>query len=167
MLLNMARGLGELLRPLVEMAAALSVVLMICVLAGMETESGPEYQDGLIAASQSGDIRQIDRAVQGGTSLEVRDHDGLTPLMIAARSGQSDVVKRLILSGAKVNAISDEFGTALMLACRNEKAEAVRLLLDAGADPKLADERGNTAETWAMESSSSEIRKLIFTPAAR
>jgi ankyrin repeat protein len=129
---DVVRWIGETVRPWAEVGVVLGLVVAICVAMGGTCETSPERQDCLMAAARGGDWKRMERELDAGVDLEIRDADGLTPLMIAAREGNGEVVERLIARGAKVNAASERFGTALTLACENERGNVVMILLAHG-----------------------------------
>ncbi|KAK6858193.1 hypothetical protein PG995_005892 [Apiospora arundinis] len=70
----------------------------------------------------------------GSGHLDLRDQDGLTPLMKAARDGDTIVLKLLLDGGANVNASDKRGRTALSWASREGQDIVVKQLIDRGAD---------------------------------
>jgi ankyrin repeat protein len=88
----------------------------------------------VVEAVVSGDVARVHAALDAGASVEVRDGDGLTPLMVAAGRGRADLVKVLLDAGADVFTADSRAGaSALHKACQGGNVVVVRLLLDAGA----------------------------------
>jgi ankyrin repeat protein len=86
------------------------------------------------------------------SSINVRDDDGATPLMVAVRAPASpEMVRALLSAGAKVNIRDSTKATALIVACRqtsvdSKKNEIIQLLLDSKADVHVKEsQRGQTA----------------------
>ena len=67
--------------------------------------------------------------------MNVKQHDGKTPLMNASENGRADVVRLLLAAKADVNAVDNDGETALMLALQNDHAEVAKLLTSAAAVP--------------------------------
>ena len=88
----------------------------------------------LHAAVRAGNLKEIERLVAAGASVDGRDQLGSTPLMLAAWSGHAEVARFLLAHGADVNALSKETrSTALEYAVITAHSELVRVLLAAGA----------------------------------
>lgn len=90
----------------------------------------------LCRASAEGDFRTVQLLLERGADAEVRDADGLTPLMIAVKNGFREVAMRLLDKGADIEAKrADRWPfTALQLAVEGGRREMVELLVDRGAD---------------------------------
>lgn len=98
----------------------------------LEHGDRPEPDDAdwkaLHYAAQWGNAAEVTLLVAHGMDPDLRDPDGLTPLMRAARKGKVDVVRALIDAGATTG-IEDPGGrTALDLARAARKARVVELL---------------------------------------
>ncbi|EXF84400.1 hypothetical protein CFIO01_02715 [Colletotrichum fioriniae PJ7] len=79
-------------------------------------------------------------------SLEAKDGNGSTPLLIACESGHSEIVRMLLDKGANIDASGIKRATALIAASLNGSAEIVQMLLDKGADVNfLNDDEYGTA----------------------
>ena len=102
-------------------------------IAEMLLEKGAELS--IHVAAFLGNIDDIKNFVETGTSIDISDDRGLTPLHYAVMEGQYDIVKFLIAKGADVN-VKDiwPFGTPLHCAVENGHKEIVELLAAAGAD---------------------------------
>ncbi|KAJ1919910.1 hypothetical protein H4219_001690 [Mycoemilia scoparia] len=91
----------------------------------------------LVRVLGSSDTDTIFRVVKSGTSVNIRDELGRTPLHIASASGREDNVKFLICMGADVNALDSMGNTPLTLASTAAKFNIVLILLENGADQKI------------------------------
>ena len=60
--------------------------------------------------------------------VDVRDNEGLTPLMRAAWNGHEDIVAALVAGGADIHAVDDRGITALQRAGAENEQSIVRLL---------------------------------------
>jgi N-acyl-D-amino-acid deacylase len=89
-----------------------------------------------------GDAESTRTLLDRGRSVEGRDRDGNTPLMLAALHGDAALVKLLLARRADPRAANDEGTTALLWSIDDrDKLEA---LLAAGADPRAAAKSGFT-----------------------
>lgn len=115
-------------------------------------------------AALNGLSAEIDKIVEGGSDINVKDGDGRTALMYAAYNGHTGIMEKLISKGAAVN-LKDNFGrTALMFASSGPYAEAVRLLLNNQADPNLTDKEEHfTALMYAAAEGQAEVVKILLT----
>jgi ankyrin repeat protein len=143
-----------------RMKSAMSVVLLVSGLAAQAPPAADRFYQA---------IRQDDRASLGALvrddSVNAKDAQGQTPLMVAAAFGSADAVRTLIASGADVRAANSAGLTALHLAADNH-AKA-RMLLDAGADVNAASQAGRTPLIVAAATSqSTEVVQLLLSRGA-
>lgn len=106
-----------------------------------------------------------------GASVQMRNSEGLTPLLLAARypvgrSGEA-VLEMLLDAGSQVDAQESVVGwTALHWAVLKGRAESVRLLLDRGASIRvLTTATRGTKETpvhWALKNGDEEMVVLLL-----
>ncbi|MGF1647983.1 MAG: ankyrin repeat domain-containing protein [Kineosporiaceae bacterium] len=88
----------------------------------------------VVDAVRTGSPDGVRAALETGASVDERDRDGLTPLMVAACHGRADLVGLLLDAGADVYTADAAGGaTALHKACQGGDVEVVRALLEAGA----------------------------------
>jgi ankyrin repeat protein len=83
--------------------------------------------------------------IEHGADPNLRDEEGLTPLMRAARKSDPVGVAMLLEHGADPNLADGQGLTALMYAAGKANVENIRALLDAGADPAARSHAGETA----------------------
>ena len=86
---------------------------------------------------KQGDYTSVDHVILKGSSPNVVDDDGRTPLHWAAQEGQLKIAGRLIAAGAEVNPQDKHGFTPLAVAVGEAHEALVRTLLDAGASPNL------------------------------
>ncbi len=120
-----------------------------------------------ISKAARGEVAAVELVLAAGMDPNVKDNQGITPLIAAAGAGQREVVQLLLDGGADLNAQSPERvitkgkkrprkkikygGTPLMHAVRGGHADVVRLLLEKGADFNATDDKhGLTALHWAV-----------------
>jgi len=77
--------------------------------------------------------------LQKGANPNMRDKEGLSPLMLAAQLRFLDGARILLAKGADVNDTNKQGETALIRAVQFRDSELVRLLLANGADPDRTD----------------------------
>src|SRR5688572_3527046 len=143
-----------------RMKSAMAGVLLVSGLAAQAPPAADRFYQA---------IRQDDRASLGALvrddSVNAKDAQGQTPLMVAAAFGSADAVRTLIASGADVRAANSAGLTALHLAADNH-AKA-RMLLDAGADVNAASQAGRTPLIVAAATSqSTEVVQLLLSRGA-
>ena len=77
--------------------------------------------------------------------VEIRDHEGKTPLHYVAAGWNEYVVFQLLENGANPNSISREGLAPLYLATKTGNSRIVRILIGHGADVNTSDNEGHTA----------------------
>lgn len=105
-----------------------------------------------------------------GASVQIRNSEGLTPLLLAiryavGRSGET-VLEMLLDAGSQVDAQESVIGwTALHWAVLKGRAQSVRLLLDRGASIRVLTTTRGTKETpvhWALKNGDEEMVVLLL-----
>ena len=81
--------------------------------------------------------------------VNMKQSQGLTPLMIASKNGNRLLVQWLIGRGARLDLLDRMFWTALMFSVDSRHGDVARLLLDTGADPDIVNKDGQTAADLA------------------
>ena len=109
----------------------------------MKEVDGPGWTD-LHRAAARGDVAAVQKLLDQGVPVDVREQKGGTPLYEAARRGQLEVMKLLLENGANIDASGRNGHSPLSLAAEYKQVEAARLLLKLGADINHRDEFGNT-----------------------
>ena len=89
----------------------------------------------LINTINANQLQCVEVLVTHGASLDSRDYDRNTPLMISCKKRLSHITRVLLNAGARVNAPNGRTsGTALHVAAENGSAECINMLIDRGAD---------------------------------
>ena len=92
-----------------------------------------------------------------GASIDSKNKDGDTALILAAKEGQLDVVKFLLSHGADAHAMNKDGDTALFLTAHNWHPEVYQLLLEHLSEPNQA-LVGSDAELSALMVTTVESR---------
>lgn len=101
------------------------------------------------------------------SSLDARNAQGLTALIVAAAADQADTVTSLLAQGAGVNATSADGRTALIAASQNNHQDIVQILIAAGADLNKASRGTGTALEVAENKGETQIAALLLASGAR
>ena len=72
--------------------------------------------EALLAAARRGDVETAKLLLEAGVRADVRDANGLTPLMLAAREGHAEIVALLVDAKANINGANRRGMTPLMIA---------------------------------------------------
>jgi hypothetical protein len=94
----------------------------------------PRNNVTLIAAVKKGDRDAVGRLLRQGADLQMRDGNGLTPLMWAARKGHLVLAEMLLDSGADPNACDSYGRTALHYAVAGHHPAVVKILAERKAN---------------------------------
>lgn len=119
------------------------------------------YLDEILGAISRKDIMALKMLTP--TYVNIRDQDGMTPLMNAILEEDVDpsLVRLLIERGADINASdTGEKWTALHLAARDQNEEIVSILLEAGAIVDPVDVFGNTPLWRSIMNSTSNLAAI-------
>jgi len=100
-------------------------------------------------------------------SLDARDSQGLTALIVAAAADQATTVKSLLAQGAGVNATSADGRTALIAAVQGNHIDTVQILIAAGANLNAATRGTGTALEFAERKGETQIAALLLASGAR
>lgn len=110
---------------------------------------------------RANDLAALGALVKQSTDVNVRDADGVTPLMYATAVGSLDAMTRLLGAGADVNARNTLGSSALTWATKD--VAKVRLLLDRGAEVNVVSNPGRTPLLVAtMHDPSADVVKLLI-----
>ncbi len=119
----------------------------------------------LLDATRTANKAQVEKTLKTGANPDIRNAQGITPLMIASYKGYATLARILLSFGANPNLasisnIEFNFGkllssksskaTALMLAALSGNLEIVVALLKAHANPNAQDSDGQTALMYAI-----------------
>jgi len=94
-----------------------------------------EQTTALVAASERGDVAEVESLVAAGAELNAANRAGKTALVAACAAGHVDVARALVAGGADVNAAGSRqhAQTALEVTRNRGYAELEAFLLEQGA----------------------------------
>lgn len=121
--------------------------------------------DLFFRAVERKNFEEVQRLLDTGTYVDIRNDYEDTALIFAASSGRLEAVKFLLDRGANVNARNDWDHTPLLLAANNGHTDIVSILLASGADVTAQDKDCDTALASAIRQNHRAIAKLIMNPA--
>lgn len=116
----------------------------------MRTGSKKQQVADMFEAVISGKLSAVKRLVQGGASVNIREKDGVTPIMIAASRGDSVLIRYLIENGANLKLRNEIGQTVVMIASKTGHARVLHDLVLAGAEIDAVDNEGRNAISWAV-----------------
>jgi uncharacterized protein len=119
-------------------------------------------QQNIFDIARTGTLKDIQKAaIKNPESINTKNENGYTPLILACYRGNIAVAKFLIQYSKTVNVASD-MGTPLMAATYKGQTEIVKLLLENKADPNIADGNGTTPLIYCAMFGHTEILKLLL-----
>jgi len=118
----------------------------------------------MLTASHYQDKQSMDQLkllIRLGASIEQKDKNERTALMIAASLGRIDALECLIKNKAHLDGY-DKFGwTALMLAIYYNQKDVVRVLLSSGSNVNLITKKGLTAIKVAIDNDRASLVPIL------
>ena len=128
-------------------------------------ENGASWRSlGIRAAAmavRADNPRALELMLADGAPADVKDRQGLTPLLLAIRSDRSQVIRPLIEKGGNPNDTLPDGTPILVWAAATGQKQTVDLLLEKGADPNLKDSQGRTAHELAAAHGHNETASLL------
>ena len=106
----------------------------------------------------------VELVLQHNSSLiDLKDHDGFTPLALAVINKNKEIVCFLIENNANLEASTDKLlQTPLHLAIKNRLIEITDILLKHGSNPNAIDSQGQTAVHLAVSSNNVPLMELLL-----
>ncbi|MFS8183829.1 ankyrin repeat domain-containing protein [Pseudovibrio denitrificans] len=120
-------------------ALASSALAMLLAVAAPSTSvlaqnTSPEE---FFAAVKAKDLRKLDQIAQAGSSLDLRNEEGDTAIIIAARRGDLALLEHLVKLGADINLQDANKRDVLNIAITTRNPDLARRALDLGIDPAM------------------------------
>lgn len=128
----------------------------------MALPSHSTYYHTIFDAVQANNIFFIASYQAAGCDLNIRDENGLTPLLLASNCRKSDAVKQLLKYDINVNATDKHGNTALMSASFKGYEEIVLMLLMRGANINQQNSIGASALFFAATFEKTDVIKLLI-----
>ncbi|MFH0823384.1 MAG: ankyrin repeat domain-containing protein [Pseudomonadota bacterium] len=109
----------------------------------MEARSEGKKVTGLVQAAISGDLKLVERYLDRGTPVDVRNKAGETALMWACRGGNAEMVGLLLKRGADVNAGTKTGWTSLMMTYQYQpdRSDIADMLIRHGANVNMKEKQ--------------------------
>jgi ankyrin repeat protein len=113
---------------------------------------GSDQSTALMLACEANNPEIVGVLLDAGAAVDLRDAQGMTPLMHAARGGSELVLERLAKARPDPKLVDNDGRNALAIACASDDAEPslVRALIGMGVDPQLASNDGRRALDHAL-----------------
>ena len=107
-------------------------------------------EGALHIVAKRGDTMYLRYLLGKGADANLKDKDGVTPLLLAVRQGHAEMIPLLVAGRANPNLGDQSGATPLILATQLRNIEMVRLLLAAKANPDQTDRAaGLSARNYA------------------
>ena len=106
---------------------------------------------GLLHNAKTGNIERMEKSLEQGVDIDMKNEAGSTALMIAAYSRQDEAVEFLCKKGANLNIQNNNGATALIHAAYYNIYDVAEILVRYGADKTIEDRYGNTALDYAKQ----------------
>lgn len=115
----------------------------------------------LLYSAKIGSIDGIKKSLENGMSIDHKNDQGRTALIIAAYSKHAEAVEYLCKMGADVNAKDNNSCTALLYASYYNILDVAEVLLKYNADKNIKDMYGNTPIDYAEMYNYDEMMTLF------
>lgn len=123
----------------------------------------PENQTSpLLLAAYKGDEQMARLLLQKNASIESKDSDGKTPLLIAAMMNHLNVVKELMSHGANIFCLDLKKHSPIFYSVSNQNDEMTSLFLENGVDPNTLAPNHSPMLSLAAESKDLSLVKLLL-----
>jgi ankyrin repeat protein len=123
----------------------------------------PIFAQNIFTAAQSNDIPGIKFLLNNGVSVNSRNAQGQTPLIVAVQNGQLRAAKLLLEEDADINLQDKAGNTALIDAVNSGNTALVKTLIDRGADITIMDKNHKDAADYAKAANKTDMLSLLKT----
>jgi ankyrin repeat protein len=132
------------------------LVIFIAILCGC----GSKASNSLCEASLNGNIEEVKKLVADGTSVNVKNQEGMSPLMAACKGGKYSVAIYLLAEGADIDA-SNDTGCVITWAMSSKNYMLLEYILNKGPNLYWKDVDGKNISAFATELKDAKITALI------
>lgn len=115
----------------------------------------------LLKACAHNDSKGVEEALDKNACIDIKDTNGLTPLMLAAHKGHSNIVLFLLENKADTNARTSEGATALHFAVESGEKFCVDFLISYNSDVNAQNKSGATPLMTACQLDQREIAEVL------
>jgi ankyrin repeat protein len=91
---------------------------------------------------QTGHIAVVTALIHAGSSIDIRNFDGFTPIALAILTKNTEMTKLILQAGANPNSTNSNHATCFIFPSIMGRLEIVESLLKAGADPNTSENLG-------------------------
>jgi len=140
--------------------ACIRLLLMVAALVIVAPTHAAD--SALLSAVKNSDLPTVRKLLQQGSSANIAEADGSTPLHWAVESDDVEITRTLLKAGADARRANRYGMTAIHLAAVNGNAAVIRDLLDAGADPNSVLPEGETVLMTAARTGSIPALTLLL-----
>jgi ankyrin repeat protein len=124
---------------------------------------GPDGTTALHWAVYHGNAELVERLLEAGARVDVRNEFGSTPIAEAATVGDARILAALLAAGADPDTPGADGQTPLMVVARSSNVDAARVLLEAGADVNAREAwRDQSALMWAAAQSQPDMVSVLI-----
>ena len=125
--------------------------------------NSPNISEQFFVAVENQDIQSVISLLRGTKRIDInmKDENGMTPLMCTALKGNFRIANLLIKNGANVNAKDNADGTALIYAALLGQIKVAKLLIDNNADIEAKHKNGMTAKMMANRYNHYDVAQLL------
>jgi len=128
------------------------------------TEASQGQQDEYFTAIEANDVVRVKLLIDAGVTIECRNAQSNTGLMVAAKNGFFEVVRCVISAGAAghVNRSNDDGFTALQYAAKLGDQDIVQFLLNCRADVDARNKFHQTSVMLAARHGHSKVTEMLL-----
>ncbi|MBB3015113.1 ankyrin repeat domain-containing protein [Cupriavidus alkaliphilus] len=140
----------------------IALSLFIAMLTSIPTAASATPEQQLREAAARGDAAQVSALLARGASIDARDAQGRTALLLATHHNRVQAARVLIDAGADVNAQDAIHDSPYLYAGARGHNEILRLTLAHGADLRSTNRYGGTALIPAAERGHVETVRMLI-----
>lgn len=151
------------LRRSVLLEVAALVGFLVVGLSHMASSQNAEQGRAMLEAAARGDVEALKRLIAAGSSLEIMNAAGETPLLLAVKHNHLPAAVHLIDAGSSINAQATNKDSPWLLAGALGRTEMLRHMIPKGPDFSLRNRFGGNALIPACERAHVDAVKLLLT----